>query len=99
MNIRGGRHATEYWSITSVIKRSLSGKSTPKYGSRSVIDDEERVWCCQSCGQEQDVLIPQYLIPFDSSLAEIFKICPVCKHKQVLHKIEYIGQLISLIRS
>lgn len=99
MNIRGGRHAEEYWSVEAIIQRAVSGKSNPKYDQKCTGDDVEPGWCCQVCGERQDDSMPQYLIPFDSSITELFKICVVCKHKQFLHKIDYISSLIQAVRN
>jgi hypothetical protein len=98
-NIRGGKDFKTYWSIKSVISRATNRKSHPKYGDDTLgIDIPEGQWTCQSCGKVQADELPYYLIPLDEMIKDIFKICSVCKHEQIIHKIETIHQLIRLVR-
>ena len=97
-NVRGGRHFSEYWDIEALVDRVTSNKSHPKWGSEVVLEMDESKWSCQVCGTEQTLILPQYLIPLDDTLGDLFKICSVCKHKQIINNIRYIHQLIRLVR-
>lgn len=86
-----------YWKIEAVIERATNNKSHPKWGDR-ILNMETNTWTCQACGVEQAENLPKYMIPFDDTLGEFFKICSNCKHIQFTYKIDYIHQLIRLVR-
>jgi hypothetical protein len=93
----GSTYTSIYWRVEEVINRATNNKSHPKWGSRVIeIDTDE--WTCQACGTIQREGLPKYLVPLDDTLGEFFKICSNCKHIQFVHKIDYIHQLIRLVR-
>ena len=57
-------------------------------------------WFCQACGQKQPEEFPQYMIPTDKNERDFIRICSVCKHIQIKHKLSkysYI-RIIKIVR-
>jgi hypothetical protein len=57
-------------------------------------------WFCQSCGQVQPEEFPQYMVPLDKTERDFLRICSVCKHIQIRHKLgkyNYV-RIIQIVR-
>ncbi len=48
---------------------------------------DENDWYCQACGEPQAKELPQYMLPISKMEREYVRICSVCKHIQLRHKI------------
>lgn len=59
-----------------------------KYGGgmHGLVGDEGD-WFCQLCGEEQPEESPKYMLPMDGTKREFLRVCSVCKHVQLKHKL------------
>lgn len=95
--VRGGKDKVEYWSVTRVIKRAMSGTSWSKYGGVKTNPNDQQTWFCQACSGEMPIGMPQYLESIDELFGDFVKICSICKHTKEQRKINYY-QLIEIVR-
>lgn len=58
---------------------------SPK-GITAVLDDD--IWYCQVCGDEQILMLPTYIVPYDSTNSDFVKVCTSCRHRMVVEKIK-----------
>jgi hypothetical protein len=49
----------------------------------------ESDWFCQSCGSKQAKEMAQYMIPIDIFKRDYIRVCGICKHVQLRHKLNY----------
>ncbi len=72
-----------------------------KYGCTKVeVVEDDGNWTCQTCGETQPNEFPHYFVPLDSNRYEFLKICSICKHIQLEHKLkkyDYIT-IINIVR-
>jgi len=70
-------------------------------GDHSLIthtDKEEEEWYCQVCGEEQNKVLPSYMIPVDYDQRDYVRVCASCKAKGFHEHSDILWDLLKLIK-